>query len=234
MLIEPTSTPRYTAVGSPSAGKREQVVSRGAAARGGRLWCPLVAGADRGLVQGAEAVERVLASLALLVQGHVRGTDGRHEVAVLGARSARPGFRPSTSSKACATAALQATPPWKRIGGVKCFPLPMTLRKLRARARHSPARMSARGVPSCCRWIMSDLAKTVQRPAIRAGLFELEGQAGELAVDGDAEALGLLVEEGAGARGAQGVHGEVHEHHLAGWRRPTPPRGTCCPGRRSR
>ena len=29
--------------------------------------------------------------------------------------------------------------------------------------------MADSGVPRCCRWIMSDLAKTVQRPATRAG-----------------------------------------------------------------
>jgi len=43
-----------------------------------------------------------------------------------------------------------------------------------------------------------------------------EGQTGELPVDADAEALGLLVEERACARGAQRVHGEVAERHLAG------------------
>ena len=32
--------------------------------------------------------------------------------------------------------------------------------------------MSSSGVPFCCRWIMSDLAKTVQRPAMRAGFSD--------------------------------------------------------------
>ena len=46
----------------------------------------------------------------------------------------------------------------------------MTVVKLRAIARQTPMRMSDIGAPTCCRWIMSDLAKTVHRPAMRAGL----------------------------------------------------------------
>ena len=44
----------------------------------------------------------------------------------------------------------------------------------------------------------------------------LERERRELAIDPDAQALGLLVEEGAGAGGAERVHGEVAEEHAAG------------------
>ncbi len=52
---------------------------------------------------------------------------------------------------------------------MKAFPFPITALKFRASARHRPARMSGRAAPCCWRWIMSDFAKTVHRPAIRAG-----------------------------------------------------------------
>ena len=46
----------------------------------------------------------------------------------------------------------------------------------------------------------------------RGGGFQ--GQFAEL-LDGVAQAVGLLVQEGAGARGAHGVHGEIHDDQVA-------------------
>ena len=43
---------------------------------------------------------------------------------------------------------------------------------LRATAKQSPATMSRTGVAICWRWIMSLLAKTLQRPAMRGGFFD--------------------------------------------------------------
>ena len=60
---------------------------------------------------------------------------------------------------------------------------------------------------------MSELAKTVQRPAMRAGFSDWRAMAANSSSIGDAEALGLLVEKGAGAGGAEVVHGHVAEDH---------------------
>ena len=50
---------------------------------------------------------------------------------------------------------------------------------------------------------------TVQRSPRRTGRLGRQGQLGELPDDVDAQLLGLLLEEGAGAGGAGLVHGEV-------------------------
>ena len=52
---------------------------------------------------------------------------------------------------------------------------------------------------------------TVQRSPSRIGAAELQRQLGELVDDVDAQLLGLLLEEGAGAGGAGLVHGEVDD-----------------------
>ena len=52
------------------------------------------------------------------------------------------------------------------------LPRATTETKLRAKAKHSPATMSLNGVACCCRWIISVLAKTLQRPATRAGFCD--------------------------------------------------------------
>ena len=52
---------------------------------------------------------------------------------------------------------------------------------------------------------------TVQRSPKARGLLRGESQFGELALDGDAQLLGLFFEERAGAGGAGFVHGEVDD-----------------------
>ncbi len=56
----------------------------------------------------------------------------------------------------------------KSTGGVTARPLTTLLLKFSATARQRPRRISAGVLPFCWAWIMSDLAKTEHRPAIRA------------------------------------------------------------------
>ena len=55
---------------------------------------------------------------------------------------------------------------------------------------------------------------TVQRSPSRAGLADCQRQLREFFLDGDSQLLRLLFQEGARARGAGLVHGEVHHHAL--------------------
>ena len=68
---------------------------------------------------------------------------------------------------------LAATPPWNETGGSMLLPRMMLPLKLPATAKQSPATISSTGVAICCRWIMSDLAKTLHLPAMRGGFFDL-------------------------------------------------------------
>ena len=63
------------------------------------------------------------------------------------------------------------------------------------------------------------LGKDAAAPGDAGGSGGFEGQPAEL-FDGIAQAVGLLVQEGAGARGAHGVHGEVLNHQVARLLRP--------------
>ena len=55
---------------------------------------------------------------------------------------------------------------------------------------------------------------TVQRSPRRAGLADASAKLREFLLDGDSQLLRLLFQEGARARGAGLVHGEVHHHAL--------------------
>ena len=61
-----------------------------------------------------------------------------------------------------------ATPPMNATGRNTEAPLTILDLKLRATASQSPRRIWSVVEPRCCAWIMSDLANTEQRPAIRA------------------------------------------------------------------
>ena len=90
-------------------------------------------------------------------------------------RGRAPPRRPAT------TAWLRATPPWKRIGRREALALADDALEVAGQGVAQPGEdVGQRARPRCCRWIMSVLAKTVQRPAMRAGLFGLQGQLGEL------------------------------------------------------
>ena len=69
---------------------------------------------------------------------------------------------------------LAATPPWKDMGFSSSRPRITCPLKLRIIAKHSPATMSWTGVPTCCRCIISLLAKTLQRPATRGGCSDFK------------------------------------------------------------
>ena len=64
--------------------------------------------------------------------------------------------------------ALRARPPTNATGGTTGLPLLMLPLKFRATASQSPRRIWGGVAPFCWAWIMSDLAKTEQRPAMRA------------------------------------------------------------------
>ena len=76
----------------------------------------------------------------------------------------------NVSRSASTTPSLLATAPMKRTGASTVRPLTTLLLKFCATARQSPRRISAGEQPFCCAWIMSDLAKTEQRPAMRAAV----------------------------------------------------------------
>ena len=58
------------------------------------------------------------------------------------------------------------------------------------------------------------LGKDAAAPGDAGGRGGFEGEPAEL-LDGVAQAVGLLVQKGAGPRGAHGVHGEVLDHQVA-------------------
>ena len=58
------------------------------------------------------------------------------------------------------------------------------------------------------------MAKTLQRPATRGGVVDFKASSLNC-FDGVAQAVRLLVQEGAGARGAHGVHGEILDDQVA-------------------
>src|ERR1039458_1256652 len=72
------------------------------------------------------------------------------------------------SRSALTTPAFCDTAPISATGASTGRPFTTELLKLRATASHSPRRISAGEYPFCCAWIMSLLANTLQRPAIRA------------------------------------------------------------------
>ena len=83
-----------------------------------------------------------------------------------------PSASSNTSRSALTMPALAATPPWNTTGASSGRPRARLLRMLRAMAKQSPATMSCTGVAICWWWIMSLLAKTLHRPAIRGGSWD--------------------------------------------------------------
>ena len=79
-----------------------------------------------------------------------------------------PSSRFSSDPNARTRPGLHAPPPTSTTTGVSARPFTTVARNVRASARQRPYAISAGGVPFCWRWIMSDLANTLQRPAIDA------------------------------------------------------------------
>ena len=104
----------------------------------------------------------------------------------------------NVSRSASTTPSLRATAPMKRTGASIVRPFTTLLLKFCATARQSPRRISAGEQPFCCAWIMSDLAKTEQRPAMRAAVPSAPHDLAHL-LDRVPHPRRLLIEERPGA-----------------------------------
>ena len=101
------------------------------------------------------------------------------------------------------TSWFSATPPIRTVLPSSGRPLSSVPSTVRVMPRHRPDHMSIRLQPSCWRWMRSLFANTVQRVAMVGGLGIVQVAPG--VVVGDAQTARLLVEERAGAGGAQRI-----------------------------
>ena len=162
MLTDPTST--------PSRARRPAATTRSPAGSAGGGSTP--GSGRRGRRRTATRSLRP-ASTAPLSSSSVRGAPSTASSAaptadaLPGRRGTRTAssFSSSTSRTARSRPPLRAPPPTTARGVLMLRPRSTVARKLRISARQSPYAISSTGVPFCCRWIMSDLANTAQRPA---------------------------------------------------------------------